>query len=70
MCVDMCGHRYVSLLDQFVREQVQKVSLPVELPEEPVLDLYLNLKDFTFSSWTSREKEPRNIDYIPTAEVT
>lgn len=60
----------MSLLNQFVREQVQQVSLPVDLPEGPVLDLYLNLKDFTFSLRTSREKEPRNIDYIPTAEVT
>ena len=59
----------MSLLNQFVREQIQQVSLPVDLPEGPVLDLYLNLKDFTFSLWTSREKEPRNIDYIPTAEV-
>ena len=47
------------------------INLPLDLPDktENMTDLYLNLKDFSFSLWNSREREPKTADYIPIPEV-
>lgn len=47
------------------------INLPLNLPDktENMTDLYLNLKDFSFSLWSSREREPKTADYIPIPEV-
>ena len=47
------------------------INLPLNLPDKTVnmTDLYLNLKDFSFSLWSSREREPKTANYIPIPEV-
>ena len=47
------------------------INLPLNLPDktENMTDLYLNLKDFSFSLWSSREREPKTANYIPIPEV-
>ena len=64
--------RYVAELNAFVREQLNQINLPLNLPDktENMTDLYLSLKDFSFSLWSSREREPKTADYIAVPEVS
>lgn len=50
---------------------MDQISLPLNLPDktENMTDLYLSLKDFSFSLWSSREREPKTADYVPIPEV-
>lgn len=64
--------RSLEQLNAFVREQMNQITLPLNLPDkiENITDLHLSLKDFRFSLWSSREREPKTSDYIPIPEVS
>ena len=64
--------RCLAQLNMFVREQINQINLPMNLPDktEDITDLYLNLKNFSFSLWSSREREPKTAAYIPIPEVS